>query len=169
VDNWYSSPDLFVWLHNRATNACGTVRKNRKQMPKFEYRLKTEEICYKSDNVLLALKWKDKRDVHMLTTCHTAELIETAKKNRKTGENKVKPKCVTYYSKNMGAVDRADMLLSSVQSIRKTMKWYKKLFFHFLDMAVLNAHFLQSAVTGKKTPLAEFQLNLISEILEREK
>ncbi|KAG8229543.1 hypothetical protein J437_LFUL009017 [Ladona fulva] len=25
VDNWYSAPALFCWLHDRATNACGTV------------------------------------------------------------------------------------------------------------------------------------------------
>ncbi|KAG8238671.1 hypothetical protein J437_LFUL018385 [Ladona fulva] len=36
VDNWYTSPALFCWLHDRATNACGTVRRSRKNMPKME-------------------------------------------------------------------------------------------------------------------------------------
>ncbi|KAG8227731.1 hypothetical protein J437_LFUL008569 [Ladona fulva] len=35
VDNWYSSTALFLWLHNKATNACRTVRKNRKHIPKW--------------------------------------------------------------------------------------------------------------------------------------
>ncbi|XP_066600736.1 piggyBac transposable element-derived protein 4-like [Prorops nasuta] len=36
VDNWYSSPALFNFLHNNCTNACGTVRKRRKGMPKID-------------------------------------------------------------------------------------------------------------------------------------
>ncbi|EFN85041.1 PiggyBac transposable element-derived protein 4, partial [Harpegnathos saltator] len=33
VDNWYTSPALFILLHKNGTNACGTVRKRRKGMP----------------------------------------------------------------------------------------------------------------------------------------
>jgi hypothetical protein len=33
VDNWYTSPDLFEYLHQENTEACGTVKKNRKGMP----------------------------------------------------------------------------------------------------------------------------------------
>jgi hypothetical protein len=33
----------------------------------------------------------------------------------------------------MAAVDKTDMLQSSIESIRKTVKWYKKVFFHLLD------------------------------------
>lgn len=30
VDNWYTSPNLFDCLHKNETNACGTVKTNRK-------------------------------------------------------------------------------------------------------------------------------------------
>ena len=33
LDNWYSSPGLFVQLLQAGTNVCGTVRLNRKEMP----------------------------------------------------------------------------------------------------------------------------------------
>jgi hypothetical protein len=36
LDNWYSGPFLYNWLHNNDTNARGTVRKNRKNLPKLE-------------------------------------------------------------------------------------------------------------------------------------
>ena len=29
LDNWYSSPKLYIELYNRNTNVCGTVRTNR--------------------------------------------------------------------------------------------------------------------------------------------
>lgn len=34
MDNWYSSPQLFLKLLEQDTNVVGTVRKNRKHMPK---------------------------------------------------------------------------------------------------------------------------------------
>ena len=43
------------------------------------------------------------------------------------------------YNKSTGAVDMTDMMLSLVQCIRKTIKWYKQFFFHVTDLCVLNA------------------------------
>ena len=34
LDNWYSSPDLFRRLTERKTNVIGTMRHNRKDMPR---------------------------------------------------------------------------------------------------------------------------------------
>ena len=34
LDNWYSSPGLFVQLLQAGTNVCATVRLNRNKMPK---------------------------------------------------------------------------------------------------------------------------------------
>ena len=33
MDNFYSSPSLFLWLYRNGVNACGTVRPNRKYFP----------------------------------------------------------------------------------------------------------------------------------------
>lgn len=44
VDNWYTSPILFAYLHNKKTNACGTAKKNRKNMPVFDKIKKGEMI-----------------------------------------------------------------------------------------------------------------------------
>lgn len=43
VDNWYTI--LFTWLYRRNTGACGTVKSNRKHMPKFSEKLSS---IYKS-------------------------------------------------------------------------------------------------------------------------
>ncbi|XP_046398242.1 piggyBac transposable element-derived protein 4-like [Ischnura elegans] len=129
VDNWYSSPALFCWLHDRATNACGTVRRSRRDMPRMEEKLKKGELRFRSSEKLLALKWCDKREVWMLSTCHSAGVIETTKKDRQTGVVTKKPECIVDYNRFMGAVDKADMMLSSIESVRKSLKWYKKFFF----------------------------------------
>lgn len=73
MDNFYSSPHLFLTLLKNDTNAVGTVRKNRKNMPKVfsSMKLKKEEVKTLSSHGLLALKWRDKKDVHILSTKHS--------------------------------------------------------------------------------------------------
>jgi len=44
MDNWYLSPELAEFLHDRDTGMCGTVRKNRKGMPKLNSKLNRDEI-----------------------------------------------------------------------------------------------------------------------------
>ncbi|XP_046400817.1 piggyBac transposable element-derived protein 4-like [Ischnura elegans] len=166
VNYCYTSPLLFLWLHRNGTNACGTVRKNRKEMPRMEKRLGKGQVQYKSAKHLLALRWCDKRETWMLSTMHTAELLESNKRDHKTGRLIIKPKCIIDYNASMGAVARADMVTSSVETVRKSVKWYKKIFFHMVDISVLNAHCLYKAVTKKKIPFEKFQLSLIREILE---
>ena len=98
---------------------------------------------------------------------HTLNFQPTGKRDYRTGREVLKPSAVLEYNKNMGGVDKADMLLSSVGSVRKTVKWYKKLFFHILDMAILNSHSLYQTNSGKIVSLADFQLKLITQILEK--
>lgn len=126
-DNSYTSPRLNTLLHEHKTNAFGTVRKNRVQMPRMEENLKKGEICYRSTSNLLTMKWCDKKNVWMLSSVHTAMFVESDKREYRTGLFKRKPSCVQDYNCNMGAVDRVDMILSTINSVRKTVKWYKKL------------------------------------------
>jgi hypothetical protein len=67
TDNWYSSPALFKELSDNQTDAVGTVRLNRQNMPADLRRKITRGqviACYTSE--MMALKWKDKKDVSML-------------------------------------------------------------------------------------------------------
>ena len=64
MDNYYSSPDLFFELHNKECFACGTCRKNRKNLPKAvtTAKLKRKGDCiFRRDGPLLCLKWWQKK------------------------------------------------------------------------------------------------------------
>lgn len=167
TDNWYTSPFLAEALHISKTNLCGTVRSHRKQMPKIEKKLKKGDTASLSTDKILVTKWMDRREVTMLTTFHEDKLVATGKTDYMTGESKKKPECVKYYNVNMGAIDKVDMLLSSVECLRKSMKWYKKIFFHYIDLMIVNAYSLYKIKTGENISLAEFQLTLIRELLEK--
>jgi hypothetical protein len=112
LDNWYSSPDLFRRLTDRQTNAIGTVRPNRKNMPPdiSKNKLKRGEHEIWSANNILCVKWKDNKDVHFLSTKHkSADVTGTRKLRRKKGQTPrgevKKPKCAIAYQKGMGGVD----------------------------------------------------------------
>lgn len=167
TDNFYSSPILSRYLFERMTNSCGTVRSNRLHMPKLKGNLKKGETASRSSDMCLVTKWKDRRDVMMITTMHENKIVTLDKIDRATNENVKKPLCVVDYNDKMGAVDRSDMMMSSIDSLRKSIKLYKKLFVHTLDMCVLNAHGMFSTKHPMKYPLAKFQMNLIRQLLER--
>ncbi|KAJ8966034.1 hypothetical protein NQ314_003772 [Rhamnusium bicolor] len=60
IDNWYTSPNLLDTLHKMKTNACGTVKSNRKNMPKITENLSGGEFTYRCREKLLAIRYKDK-------------------------------------------------------------------------------------------------------------
>ena len=77
TDNYYSSPDLFLELHNKECFACGTCQKNQKSLPKAvtTAKLKRKGDCiFRRDGPLLCLKWQEKKDMLMLSTIHEAIL-----------------------------------------------------------------------------------------------
>jgi hypothetical protein len=48
----------------------------------------------------------------------------------------------SHYNKYMGGVDRSDQMISYTNSIVKSFKWWKKVIFHVLAIAVLDAYIL---------------------------
>jgi hypothetical protein len=46
---------------------------------------------------------------------------------------------VLNYNKYKTGVDRSDQMLSYYSFSRKTIKWWKKLFFHLFDLAMVNS------------------------------
>ncbi|KAH9636024.1 hypothetical protein HF086_005876 [Spodoptera exigua] len=167
MDNWYSSPKLFISLLNRNIGACGTVKRNRKEMPEFK-KLKKGERDVKYAPNIMALKWHDKKDVYMITTMHKDQMGPTEKIDRSTGLPKMKPECVIDYNEHMGIIDLNDMMLSSLHSIRKVTKWYKKLFFHIIDLYLLNGYNYYKVLQDNKTlRFAKYQLAVVTQIIQK--
>ena len=56
MDNWYTSPTLAEFLHDRDTGMCGTVKANRKEMPKLESKLVRGEVQVSHSDVWEAVR-----------------------------------------------------------------------------------------------------------------
>ncbi|KAJ8935655.1 hypothetical protein NQ314_012704 [Rhamnusium bicolor] len=146
------------------SNACGTVKSNRKNIPKITEKLSGGEFTYRCREKLLAIRYKDKREVNMLLSSHQPD-VNSVGRNRKTGHQILKPSCIVDYNSYMGAVDQSDMLLSSIECVRKSKKWYKKVYFHLLDMAILNSYQCFKTTTTSYVSIEHFHLQLVKEII----
>jgi hypothetical protein len=67
----------------------------------------------------------------------------------------------------MGAFDRTDMMIGSIECVRKSLEWYWKFFLQVLDITLLNSHTLFNVKTDQNISLADFQLQLIREIMQK--
>lgn len=161
VDNYYTSPTLFDRLSAENTMAVGTVRLNRREVPvALKTKTKKGDVIYRQLDNLLAMKWMDKREVSMLSTKHTHTMVVTTKTDHYSGEPVVKPLCILDYNRHMGGVDRSDQLGKFYSFSRKTNKWWLKLFFHIINLAVTNAYILYLKNRGEGRPLTHYKFRL---------
>jgi len=169
TDNFYSSPELFGLLQDNNTDAFGTCKTNRKGMSSVLARakLKKGDMVAKRKGRFLAVRWKDKRDVCMLSTYHQGTMDDSSKKDQQ-GNIIQKPDVVIKYNKVMGAVDKVDQMLEPYAMQRKGVKWYIKLFEHLLDVAVFNSFVLyKECNVNSKLAFLGYKLLLVEKLITK--
>lgn len=181
VDNFYTSPVLFKDLLQKNISACGTIRTKRQGYPSttnnaLDCKAPRGSIRWLREDPLLFVQWKDTRDVFMCSTMHTAHEGETVERKIKDeeGEWAVKdvpiPPAIKDYNKHMGGVDLSDALIGYYEVLHKTRKWYKTFFYHFVDIAIVNAFILHKAQCKRKAiaPMSQktFRETLVLELAD---
>uniref|UniRef100_A0A8C2BRA3 PiggyBac transposable element-derived protein domain-containing protein n=1 Tax=Cyprinus carpio TaxID=7962 RepID=A0A8C2BRA3_CYPCA len=179
VDNFYTSPELFKDLAGLQTGACGTIRTTRKGFSKArenDMAKKAEGGTIRWLKEPLFVKWMDTREVVMCSSINTAYEGDTVNRRVKvdqcqwTRKTIPIPGSVLEYNKYMGGVDQSDALIGYYNVLHKTRKWYKKLFQHLLDIAIVNAFILHKEQMMAKCllPLTQkaFREKLMKELLE---
>lgn len=167
TDNWYTSVPLARELLKNETHLIGTLRKNRRHFPKVVVSTKLKKgqfIAKESEDGITVLRWKDKRDVLVLSTKHSTRFVSVAKNNKVMN----KPAIVIDYNKAKGAVDLADQMAAYQTPLRKTVKWYKKLAFDLmLNVAMVNALILYRSVTNKSIPVVDFRKEILKSFMSK--
>jgi len=169
-DNYFASVDLLVELKSRGLNATCTMQAPRsgKCPLKPEKELKktgrgSNSFQLEKDNEVVVCQWYDNRQVIVASTAHPVHPLVEVERYDKSKKLKVKVKCpflIQKYNKNMGGVDKADMLLSLYRCFFKSRKWYKRILFHFLDVSLNNAWLLYRKAKGANIQLAKFKLQI---------
>ncbi|XP_060803721.1 piggyBac transposable element-derived protein 3-like [Amyelois transitella] len=146
-DIFFNSPALQHKLMIQNTKACGTVRTNRKNVPKSlptDKSMQRGNIYAVSSNGITFTKWMDTKAVHMLTNFISPVQTITIKRRQAGTAQKINvtcPEVVMQYNKYMGGVDLMDQRKACYEVDRKAkIKYYLRLFFDMLDIAMNNAY-----------------------------
>jgi hypothetical protein len=98
--------------------------KNEKTMSRGEFQFR----C--SEEGLVSIFWKDRKGIYFLSNYRNVTDVMSVGRINKDGsrEEITCPKLVKDYNKNMGFVDKADMLKALYEVNRKSRKWWHGIF-----------------------------------------
>ena len=165
MDDFFSSPRIFQDLVTKEIYCCGTVRPNRKDMPKDlgpKKKTRRGDVHVRTRDNMTAILWRDKCDIYKLIYVHNA----LAESNFCYSDGKTtKAEIVTDFSRYMGCVDKGDRMANSHSICYRTLKWTQKLIFHLFDLAILNSYILLSSCGGKKISHRDFRFTLVRDML----
>lgn len=164
-DNYFTSMPLMNDLKQSKIYACGTVRKDRKGLPS---NFKSDKVMERGDadwrmidEGIVSMKWMDKKGIYFLSNFHDPEQTTSVQRRKKDGtsEEILCPELVKDYNQNMGHVDKADMLKSFYEIDRKSKRWWLRIFWHFVDVTIVNAFILYRKMSdGRSIELKEFRI-----------
>jgi len=176
VDNFYTSPTLASDLFARKTHLTGTLDRSRKNTPpevddcfdKLSQKSTTRgEGLYVRDGCIVYSVWKDTKCISVLSTRYPGYSENTVKRNSKDSEGRHEkrdvpiPSPVYHYNKYMGGVDKSDQLIHYYNVLRSSKKYWKTLFFHFIDIAVVNSYIIHQHKVSNPVSHYEFRENLV--------
>ena len=113
-----------------------------------QLKLKRVGIRVRSRRGLTVRVWKNRREVYMLTNMDPTPAEGNFCDN---SNHPMKPHIMEWYNWHMGYVNNSDRMAKSYSMSRRTFKWTTKLFFHFLDVTVLNSRIPLSSCGAKYT------------------
>lgn len=131
----------------------------------MSYLLKRGEmIAREEDNGIVVLKWRDVRDVRILSTKHAPIMTSSSDFTHRGCPPKQKSLAIMAYNNGKTGIDRSDQMVSYATTIRKSIKWYRKLALHLLlGTTIVNAHIVYQRATNKKIEIRKFWKLLITE------
>ena len=102
---------------------------SRKGMPnelskKKRKKKKHEVVAFRKNDDTMALQWRDKRVVTMLSSVYNTQCDDEERiLGNQQSTTVAKPVVISQYTKYMDGVDKADHYCGSYAFLRKTAKW----------------------------------------------
>lgn len=173
-DRFFTSVQLVHDLLKLGIFSCGTLMKNRKNLPIEIKNLKLTQPhenkvfqCKTIPNMLCSA-WLDKKIIFMLSVNAKNETTTVKRRNKSLTTSVNCPFSFNLYNKYMGGVDLADQRRKYYSVSRKSNKWWNYVFSFLFDTAVNNAYIIQKTTNfpspKKMKSLYDFKLEIIENI-----
>lgn len=167
MDNWYTSIEVVLYLADKGIHVVGTVKTNRKGLPKSGILKKTgidkknrgfyhtfrAQILAKPDWFVYFHAWMDNKPVSLLSTFQVSSQMCSRKTFDWTGAfihlQVPRPGVVGIYNHAMGGTDLCDQIGSYIRTTLRANKWPVRIFTHFINLTVSNAHVLYRGIKDR--------------------
>lgn len=169
-DNFFTSVSLMKKLHRNGIFSVGTVQINRKGLPdmmKKKHNLSRGEFMFESRGVVSAVKWQDSKPVTLLTTALSPKVTTVVRRTNKDGSRTQVycPKVVETYNAIMGGVDRFDQRKERYTIGRRSVKWWHRIFFFLIDLAIVNSYILRQLSKRRNEDQLTFRIGLARQLI----
>lgn len=169
TDNYYTKVPLAMKLHDRDTFLTGTVNKISKYIPETAKKAKLvarQSMYFRQGNILF-VSYKQtatRKPVFVLSTaCHAEDKLV---KSKKTNIEGMKPVVIDRYNQYMGGVDASDKAIYHNSCNRQTTKYWKKIFFNIIDIALFNAYVLYKLNSDKPMERRDFIISVLESLAQ---
>jgi len=162
TDNFFTSVSLASKLKPKKTTLVGTIRRNKRELPKLARQAKDSmtrfsTILYKSNDFILTIyKAKPNKKVLILSSMHSSVEIEKS-------DTRI-PETIRFYNSKKFGVDVTDQITRKYSVKSKSQRWPLQVFFNILDLAGINAYILYKETTGEEISRQEFLFQLGEEL-----
>lgn len=162
TDNFFTSLPLASKLLAKNTTLVGTIRSNKRELPKI-YKEKKDgmarfsTVSYSSNGCTLTVyKSKPNKKVLLLSTKHKGVKIQDNFKKL--------PETVSFYNKTKFGVDVTDQMARKYSVKSGSRRWPLQVFFNILDLVGINSWILYKNLTGKNISRKDFLFRLAEEL-----
>jgi hypothetical protein len=171
IDSFYTSYDLVKDMQANGVGVTGTFFSNRRGFPKFEKKslnLKKHDFVTYRDGELLCSYWMDTVMVSVVTNVNSnATLTKSKKIKNGYGKPYTKPDMIEKYSMYMKGVDLHNQMCSYYKFPHRSLKWWRVLFYHSIQMTIVNAYLIyrEFSLVEKKFDHKMFILEIVDSTL----
>lgn len=185
-DNWFASLQLVDYLKQKGMWCVGTIRSDRMgKCPLLsEVDLKKEgrgsyDWRVEVNSNMAVVRWFDNKAIQLVSSYCAVEPVDKCQRYSQKEKQHLqvnRPFIVSEYNKFMGGVDLADMLIELYRINLRSNKWYTRIVYWCLNVAVVNGWLLYRRHQCQKglkkneiMSLLQFQSRIASSLIFFEK
>ncbi|XP_056643942.1 piggyBac transposable element-derived protein 4-like [Diorhabda sublineata] len=137
-DSWFTSIELVDLLLQKGLTYVGTIRKNKREIPRefLPNKTRPEESSlfgFVRDKTLVSHVPKKNKSVVLLSSMHHEISVN---------EQSKKPEIIEFYNSTKGGVDALDLKCSNYSCSRRTRRWTNAIFGAIMNVSIANGYVL---------------------------
>ena len=121
------------------------------------------------DDYLMALTWRAKKKkvpVVILSIECSAQMVMVPSRHSGVAAQE-KPTAVHTYNQNMNGVDISDQYTATYPFTRKTIKWWRKVFFWLIDLCVTNSYAVYKEMEQDRMSHITYRRSIVEALASR--